>query len=267
MSRGKISTIAGFLLCWLVVMGGWLLTEELLDQKEEKLLGKVGQISLQSSEIAFPGEEAEGTDTLSGDGNQNKFVGVTLSEEEMAVVLGICETGGTMVLHEPAEGQMNMEQAITEGKHWIIRLADNHVLPSYLAECSFDRTNAQRYTIDTENFPAGDLFSFWQVSYEKEDMNIELMIHAASGQIWRAAVTMKEERMLVETGAKQGIFKLVFPFMEEGAFTMTDNKSNITYSGFAGGEVYAAMKQEALLIDGEEPMIRLRFWLCTSGDF
>lgn len=265
MGRGKISTIAGFLLCWFVVMGGWLLTEELLDKKEEKLLGKVGQISLQSSEIAFPGKEE--ADTLSEDANQNIFVGITLSEEEMADVLEICEAGGAMVLHEPAEGQMNMEQAIMEGKNWIIRLANNSVLPSYLAECSFDKTSAQMYTIDTESFLTGDLLSFWQVSYEKEDMSIELMIHAASGQIWRAAVSMKEERMLVEVGVKQGIFKLVFPFMEEGPFTMTDNESNITYSGLAGGEVYAAMKQEALLIDGEEPMIRLRFWLCTSGDF
>lgn len=262
MSRRTLSTLAGSLLCVFIVTGGWFLTRELLNQKEESLLGKIGQVPQQSFEIAFSGKD--GAEPFAETGRQDAFVGKELTEEEIAVILRICEAGGTEVLHEPVDGQMNMEQAIAAGQDWITGLARGKALPSELDECSFDKTGAQLCAVVVDAVFMEDLLSFWRVSYEKDDISIELLIHAASGQVWRAVILMNEGRMLVETGEGTDIFKLAFPFMKGGFSAITDVETNTDYSSFEKGLVYGAMHQDALVISGEEPVVRMRLWLCTT---
>lgn len=253
MSRGKIYTLLIFCLSFGVVFGGWFLTKKMLDRKEAEILAEKGQISVQIANV----------DVSEKDPSAEYFEGEVLKEDVIAEVLAVWNIGGHEVFHEPMAGQMDMEQAITAGRDWIDMLANRNILPGYLSECSFDETSAVLCSLDSHVSLEKELISYWKVTYVEGDVEIELTIHALSGQVWYANISMNEDKMLYGTCSDEEILSIAFPFLTSDKAGVVVGNSTI-YKISEEGNVYATLKRDSVLVDKEEPRARLLLGLCTD---
>jgi len=258
MRKNKIGTMLVFLISLVIVIGGWFLTKALLDQKRAEFLGKRGQISLQPSDSAsFLAEGQESN--VSGKGDGAAFLGEAVSEEMMAKVLAVWESGGREKLHEPKPGQMDMEQALEAGKSWINTMTEQGIIPEKLAEGSYDTIAARLCSVDTRVDFDERLLSYWSLYFAKDEITVTLVVHALSGQIWKASIFLWEEDGLTENYTEiEKWIPIAFPFMKEG-------KSEFVGEGSAGrvfseGKVCAFVKvSEAHDMKGEWVKFLLHF--------
>lgn len=253
MSRGKIYTLLIFCVSFAVVFGGWFFTREMLDRKETVILANKGEILVEVANV----------DVNENNSEAGKFEGAALTENEMAEVLIVWNAGGREVFHEPLAGQMNMEQAINTGREWIDRLAQSNILPGYLVESSFEDTSAVLCSLERNVSLQENYISYWKVTYMEGDVEIILTIHALSGQVWDADITMSEDKMLYGTCSDEKILSIAFPFLEnDNAETIVDNST--IYKISEEGTVYAALKRDSILIKKEEPKARLFLSICAN---
>lgn len=258
MKRGMINTLLAVCLSTAVVFGGWFFTVERLGQKEAELLARKGEVALGASGKDIKEKESKETEA--------EFQEKKLSEDEMATILATWEGGGYALLHEPLEGQMTMEQAILAGKDWINRLAEQKILPDFLAgeEPSFDKIKAVLSTIDTKSSPEEKtLFGSWTITYEKDDVEIILKLHAASGQIWGADIYAKPGTMLPESFNNGELLTIAFPAMK-GKNVELITVGRTVYKCYTGGKVYAALKRSSILVNEKRPLTYLKLWLTTG---
>lgn len=236
MSKSRISMFLVFCLSFAVVFGGWFFTKEMLDRKEAEILAGRGRMML---------DIPESDNRKDRNAVQETFEGEALSEDVMAEILKVWEAGGRELLHEPLAGQMDMEQAVKAGRGWIGSLAENNILPSCLAEGLFDSTSAVLCTLDGETTLGESLISYWRVIYMKGGVKIILTIHAVSGQVWDADISMREDEMMPADCTEEELLAAAFPFL-------------------TGNEVYAAYKREDIVVNKQEPIVRLLFSLHTE---
>lgn len=268
MSKGKIYTLITFFVSFCVVIGGWFLTKRLLNQREEEFLNSTGQIALQQSESALLAESGQ---NIAPDGimDGNEFHGEVLSEAMMEMVLFVWESGGYKLPCEPGEGQMNMEQAIITGRDWIASLAEEGILPAYLGECSFDKTDAALYTFDTEVAIERALLNYWEITYTEGDVKIALTIHAVSGQVWKADILMEEDKMIYDACPDEELLEIAFPFMMDNEAGIIQDNQTI-YKSFPEGKVLAALKRSQIKIvnvqESVQESARLILWLCAGNE-
>lgn len=190
-----IRTLCILLLSLLITSGGWLFTRQLLKYKQTQLLAKSGQLHVADSGYSLLQEDSSASDSLdvsdiSDTPDQpDLFVGEDITEDLTAQILACWESGSSLLSHEPIKGQMNMEQAISAGNSWILKMAQTSLLPSDLSKKNLRDVSAVLYTQDEKpDFP-DYLLSRWIISYTIKDIDISLTIHAAGGQIWQARVT------------------------------------------------------------------------------
>lgn len=254
-NKGKISTLLLFMLSFCVVFGGWFLTKRLLNYRMEEFLDSTGQIVVNLSEITLLPEETA---------NPTEFQGTILSEEMIEKVLIVWEEGGYKQLHEPLEGQMTMEQAIAAGRNWIAVLSEKGILPYYLKECSFDKTDAKLCTLDLEVSFEKTLLSLWEIEYIEQNTKIILSIHAASGQIWKADISMNEDEMIYGGLSDGELLNVAFPFMPNES-TESKEVKNIVYKCFPNKKVYAAVSRSQFVVNEQKPISQMILWLCTEN--
>ncbi len=241
MSKGKIYTLLVFCLSFAVVFGGWFLTKEMLNRKEAEILAEKGQISIEVSENVAENEGQENQVA------QEEFEGKVLSEDVIAQILAIWEAGGRELPHEPKTGQMNMEQAIKAGREWIDTLAEKNYLPTYLSECSFDNTSAALCTLESKVSIDEALMSYWRIVYAEGDVEIILTLHAVSGQVWKADISMNTDKLPQSDYTDDELLSMAFPFVTG------DNEV-----------VYATLKREDFVVNKQEPITRLILTLNTD---
>lgn len=264
MSKGRIYTLIAFFISFCVVIGGWFLTKRLLDQREQEFLNSTGQIALQQSESALLAEGGQNA-AAEGMADGSGFTGEALSETMMEMILAVWESGGYKLPCEPGEGQMDMEQAIIEGRDWIACLAEKDILPAYLGECSFDKTDAVLYTLDVEVLFEEALLNLWEITYTEGDVKITLTIHAVSGQVWKADILMDADKMICGACPDEELLKTAFPFMA-GNEAGTTEEGPVTYMGFPEGRVFAALKRTEIIINKEQETAGLMLWLCGGQE-
>lgn len=259
MNKGKIYTLLVFSISLAVVFGGWFLTKELLSFQEMEILSVKGQVSMESFRETAKEDKEESASAV-----QEEFVPQILSEDMMAEVLTVWDAGGRERLHEPIAGQMNMEQAIKAGREWIDTLAENHILPADLKEDQFSDTSAVLSTLDSQASLEESLISYWKITYAENDVTIILIIHAASGQIWKADISMSEEKMLFGTCTDEELLAIAFPFLVgENEKIMVEEGDGI-YKIYENGKVFAALKRDGIVVNKQEPVARLFLSLETD---
>ena len=268
--RKPYALIALFLLSFGVVIGGWFLTEELLLQKQEEFLKRTGRIARQTG---MPSALQPAEDSLvswnqpggtSGDLEEGAFFeGQPLSEEIMAQILSVWENGGNELPHEPRKGQINMEQAIDIGKEWIAVMAECGIVPEGLAECDFDKVAARLCTLDTQVSFDDSLLSSWLVQYTENDVVVSLTVHASSGKIWKASLSMKERNRASSEYSYEEMLEIAFPFIERGSAQNADLENNDFCAIMPEGLVYAAVKEYQIAVKNQDPIIVIDFWLGT----
>lgn len=264
MSKGKIDTLILFFISFCVVIGGWFLTKRLLERRKEEFLNGAGQIALQQSESSLLAESGQNI-AAEGTPSENEFYKEALSETMTEMILITWESGGYKLPCEPGEGQMNMEQAIIAGRDWIANLAERGILPAYLKEGSFDKTDAAFYTLNTEVSFEKALLNFWEITYTEGDVKITLTIHEVSRQVWKADILMDAEKMIYDVCPDEELLEIAFPFvMTNGTGTIQDNQT--IYISFPEGRVLAALKRATIKINKEQETARLMLWLCAGDE-
>lgn len=248
-----------FLLLFGVVIGGWFLTEALLLQRQEAFLDRTGQIARQAGMPSALQPAETGGDLAEG----TLFEGQPLSEEMMAEVLAVWEGGGNELPHEPQTGQMNMEQAIETGKEWIAVMAECGIVPGGLAECDFDKIAARLCALDTQADFDDSLLSCWLVQYTENDVAVSLTVHASSGKIWKASLSMKESDRVSNKYSHEEMLELAFPFIERGSTENAGVIKNDFCAIMPEGLVYAAVKEYQIAVKNQDPVIVIDFWLGT----
>lgn len=254
MRKDKIYTLLVFCLSLTVVFGGWFLTKELLYCKEKEMLSVKGQIVLENAKA---------------DGNENNpevqenFVSQVLSEEQMAEVLTVWESGGREILHEPMAGQMKMEQAIEAGENWITSLAEKQILSADFVDYSFRDTSAVLCTLDSAVSLEESWISYWKITYTGDDVKIVLKIHAATGQVWKADISMNEDKMLYGVCTDEEVLAVAFPFLTDtGAKIIIED--NTVYKFSENGKISATLKRDSVVVDKQTPVERLLLSLKTD---
>lgn len=182
--RGLLTTL-GIIFAFLIVFGGWWLTNNLLDKQETAMLSTVGSVK-----VTAP------IDQPVSSGSETNYP--TLTDSEIYMVLNVWEADVDETPHDPKTGQLNMEQAIDAGKSWLAYFSEHLIIPSELTV--YDKTNAYLCEInmiaDTQliktplEFRQDDtrskeelkpFYSYWTVSFSSEDFNATLIINAATG--------------------------------------------------------------------------------------
>ncbi len=271
-SKGKFFTLIMIFLSISIVFGGWFLIRELLKKEEKELLRRSGQISMQSSEFILQKEEDK---KQTQEKNEMEFEEMTtLSDDDIVFILNAWEEGGYIVLHEPQQGQMSMKQAITAGLDWIASLSEQEILPSFLKEgYGFNQTSANLSTIEMRTDSEKSLLSFWEICYIRDDISIVLMIHAESGQIFSATISMRNDKMPYESISEtmcriymDGVLmKTLFPFLEEEKeSSLVLETYNIILKEIKKETIFGWIRWDIYAVDEGEPMTEIRMGLCTK---
>lgn len=253
MRKSRIYTTAMFLLAVCIIFGGWFMTARLLRVREEKFLDSTGRIEVQSAETALFSDSGQNTQTEEKEGHE-EFCGRTMTEYTRALVLAIWEYGGNEVPHEPLYGQMDMEQAIDAGKKWIENMAVQGVFTDELQEDEYDTVKASLFTLDTPLIISDldrSMYSYWKVQFIRNDVTVELTIHADSGEIWEAGISVDRENSVVEVYDLTYLLEYAFPFMEAGDVVWVDDvqavmgvKSSLHEEVIATGKQYLVQVNE-----------------------
>lgn len=172
------------LLSTVIVFGGWLLTNELLNRQHLTLMNTVHSISVKEpTEADISVEPAK----------------VTLSTQQISDILEVMKSGYRKYYHDPYDEQLTMEEAIRVAKSDLSYFCDKGILPLELLESSFTQTNAFLYdlqSIKQEAVPvpvvveklSDAAYSFWSVQLSNRDISVELTLNALTGQIWIADI-------------------------------------------------------------------------------
>lgn len=262
MKKSRLFTMYIFLLSLGVVLGGWHLTVVLLEQRREEFLGRTGEIFIQSPEMPLPsGEKQE--DTAAETAENVPFQGETLTEDMMAEILTVWESGSREIPHEPEKGQMNMEQAIEAGKEWIAMTAEAGIIPPEAAGEEFEHISARLCTLEAEADIDENLISYWSMQFITENMEVSLTIHAMSGDVWKAKIRMNEQDWLWDSGRQEHWLEIAFPFMEEGDEVILYLDGNTTCVPMPQKLVFASVRGFSILVSGRKPTVQIEFWLST----
>lgn len=252
MNKSILYTILIVFCSFTVVSSGWFLMNKILDRKEEKILGQMGQITVETA-------EKDNQDTKD---KMKSFSGQKLSEKERIKILKIWETGKKLIPHEPLEGQMNMEQAIVKGEEWIDIVEKSGNLISSGAVWEFENTSAKLCSFEDKTEVEKEKISFWEIQYENEDIQILLKIHALSGEVWNAEISMEESQR--EGDSLRGeLLKVVFPFFGAESGRVYE-KNNISYVKSKTDSIYLLMKRSYVKINNKPAMTVYKLWIGTE---
>ncbi|MCM1181534.1 MAG: hypothetical protein NC347_14870 [Clostridium sp.] len=243
------------------VFGGWFLMDKLLSAKEKQILSQTGQVAIPS---VIEDSENGGADGEGQGNNQSAFTGKVLSEEEIAKVLSVWEAGGREIPHEPLEGQMSMEQAIEKGNWWIANMAKEEVLPDEMLTGDFDSTTAKLYTLENETDIEMQMLSMWEITYKKDDVTIDMKIHAWSGEVWMADITMDEEIAAVDACSEEEMLDSAFPsFSWKQGGIAASIQDGLHYEVGPNGSVYVMLQKYDKVPDNSHSGFCL--WLATKA--
>lgn len=256
--RETVYTVLLLAVSLLVILGGWFFTKWRMGEREKELLAGQERVY----EIASPedGRVSGASEDVLPEGETL----VSFTEETLYTILDAWSQGEKELPHEPEGGQMDMEQALQTGREWIGKLAGKGVLPSSLSELRFEKMNATLSAPETESSIDRTLLGLWNVTYEKEDVRIVLAIHAVSGQIFDAGISMKEERMQGCNANRQKLLQAAFPLMDRlggGDRETIVKEGNVYRWWFPEQTVCAAAKREYIQVGSGESVARIRLWL------
>lgn len=255
MSKDKVCMLLMLCLSFIVVFGGWFLTKGILNSKADEILSVKGQVIIGNTKT----DEGKENSVV-----REEFVPQSLPEEKMAEVLSVWEAGGREILHEPKAGQADMEQAVDIGKDWITGMAEHGIVPM---ECKFDKVNARLCSLDVQVDFDESLLSFWAIQYVENDVEVNLIIHASSGEVWKASLSMKEGDCLLKEYSSEELLKIVFPSVDKGNTAATNLINDTNYVIMQKGLVYAAVKEQKISVVSmnkkQEAVIVIDFLLGT----
>lgn len=169
----------------LFAFGGMLITNYAIQYKKNQLLFGTGEV------MTSPNAGLE-YDVQTENGNGSP---VLSAEKIMDIINRWKDASCEKLPHEPMEGQLSMEQAISGGKSWIdsMKRAGEcaageeivfHEVTAVLETCV--KPEESRLQIDRYD-------SYWKLNFSSEQFRVCLYMNAVTGQVWEAWVEQYEE--------------------------------------------------------------------------
>ena len=180
MNKRNIFTAIGLALSFAIAIGGWGLVSRLIDIHDSNLMSAAGVAPI-AMPIAVPQPAAAGSPN-------GLYARPLLTELQMFSVLQHKNAPGRDVPHDPAQGQITMEEAIGTARAWLSFLAYELEISEELFLFEDDAIEA-RLTQNQHRSGEplrGPEYSFWTVTMRCPvmAMTATMSINAAEGQVW-----------------------------------------------------------------------------------
>ncbi len=171
----------------LFIFGSMILMNYILKLRETQLLTERGRVEVESPVRGWEGRENGDENTVSENTGSKCHV-LTTKQVEEAITSWNNRTGVT--LHDPAAGQISMEEAIRNGERWLADMETGEEME----EASF--SISAELGVGRQKEDAGErleaYFSFWTVTYSNQSMRAILYLNAVTGKVWGAEITLYE---------------------------------------------------------------------------
>lgn len=179
MNRTRIYTVISLAAALVFLLGSMAGMKFIMAARERQLLTQSGYAEVESPVRTW--------ETLEKDGEKNGAAGYTLTMAQMEEVIINWETSASILLHNPVEGQLSMEEAIQCGEKWLKEMGfaqEKRISPRSV--------RAVLAVGDSGWIPEDQLapyHSYWMVEFQDAAMKASLEINAVTGQVWAASVT------------------------------------------------------------------------------
>lgn len=161
----------------------------ILKARERQLLTKSGR-----SVVEVPVQTNVGQEK---DQNFNKDRG-TLTIEQIEQVVSLWDEPDEVVVHNPANGQISMGEAIRAGQEWLINMGmeverkDNDEVHQYATLSTAVRESSEEED-DNEDVQTAPYNSFWRVQFYSSSLEAFLYVNAVTGQVWSADIILYDD--------------------------------------------------------------------------
>ena len=161
----------------------------ILKARERQLLTKSGR-----SVVEVPVQTNVGQEM---DQNFNKDRG-TLTIEQIEQVVSLWDGPDEVVVHNPANGQISMGEAIRAGQEWLIKMGmeverkDNDEVHQYATLSTAVRESSEEED-DNEDVQTAPYNSFWRVQFYSSSLEAFLYVNAVTGQVWSADIILYDD--------------------------------------------------------------------------
>ncbi len=161
----------------------------ILKARERQLLTKSGRSVMEVPVQTNVGQEK--------DQNFNKDRG-TLTIEQIEKVVSLWDEPDEVVVHNPADGQISMGEAIRAGQEWLINMGmeverkDNDEVHQYATLSTAVRESSEGED-DNEDVQTAPYNSFWRVQFYSSSLEAYLYVNAATGQVWSADIILYDD--------------------------------------------------------------------------
>lgn len=202
--------------------------------REKELLTEQGKAIVESPVRAWNDGKGTEDDSIS----QEKYI---LTEEQMAEAIHSWNNREIVMIHEPVEGQISMEDAVKAGEKWLTEMG--------MEERNGQEIQTGSYSIDAKlgvgkrkNDTGKQLepyYSFWTIQFSDECMNTVVYMNAVTGKVWRAEMRLYDEmpekfpydklRVFVEMAASLNVNASSVIIDEEKSQAFVEIKKSLLY--------------------------------------
>ncbi|MCI8860603.1 MAG: hypothetical protein HFI71_14050 [Lachnospiraceae bacterium] len=161
----------------------------ILKARERQLLTKSGRSVMEVPVQTNVGQEK--------DQNFNKDRG-TLTIEQIEKVVSLWDEPDEVVVHNPADGQISMGEAIRAGQEWLINMGmeverkDNDEVHQYATLSTAVRESSEEED-DNKDVQTAPYNSFWRVQFYSSSLEAFLYVNAVTGQVWSADIILYDD--------------------------------------------------------------------------
>ncbi len=190
MNKSYKYTILTLFLALVFAFGSMAGMNFIMREKERQLLTERGRAVVEAPVRSWQGQES-GEDGETDE--ESDSIGYVLTTEQVEEILSCWNNRTGVTVHNPINGQISMEEAIIEGKKWLVEME--------IGENRLEDTEAYSVSatlgIATQKVSAGVqselYYSFWTVQFSDSSMYAILYINAVTGKVWNADITLYED--------------------------------------------------------------------------
>lgn len=230
MNRQRIFSALGIILSLAIAFLGWILVNTMLNRQETMIL-TAGSFNDPSTNNEALAENAK----------------VRLEEEVMKKILTNWHTLGSNARpHEPVNGQLNMEQAISEANNGLTYLSRKGVIPKDMLEGGFVRTKASlmenlptidKYTNIANKEELPPEYSYWNITFSNEKIDIMITLNAVTGKMWSVDINSYQVTDMFNNIDLKNLIEIYAEYLGlEGGDTLNIG-DNVASKGFAGDTI------------------------------
>lgn len=123
----------------------------------------------------------------------NQFNKDTLTIKQTEEVVSLWDEPDEVVVHDPADGQITMGEAIRAGQEWLTNMGmaveriENNEVHQYAALSTAVRESSEE---DVQTAPYN---SFWRVQFYSSSLEAFLYVNAVTRQVWSADIILYED--------------------------------------------------------------------------